>query len=208
MLVIVILNDRLEEIGACSFGLCRSMQRIVIPNAVKKIKEAAFAGCSGLTEVVLGDGLEEIRREAFNQCTLLERIIIPLAVKVIHDCAFKDSTSLTNVVFCDVIESFVSCEAMQGWWNHGVHEKSLSTYCFLRRCNVPERLGQIVVRSWQSNVYEMLRRIPTFSAKGLNAHFDSIDSKLSDYENMSEAPELLGLTMPNNDIVLRILSFL
>ena len=110
ILVTAILHDGLGEIGVNSFSLCRSMQRIVIPNSGKKIKEAAFAGCS----VTLGDGLGEIGKEAFNQCALLERTIIPPAVKVIDDSAFKDS-SLTNVVFCDEIDEFVSCDAMRGW---------------------------------------------------------------------------------------------
>ena len=158
--------------------------------------------------MTLGEGLEKIGECAFFRCTSLIEIVIPPAVNDIGIKAYSGCTSLTRVVFNNEIEEFVSAQSMREWWNHGIHENCLSTYCFLRRCNVPERLGQIVVRSWQSNVYEMLRRIPTFSAKGLNAHFDSIDSKLSDYENMSEAPELLGLTMPNNDIVLRILSFL
>ena len=56
--------------------------------------------------------------------------------------------------------------------------------------------------------YEMLRVIPTISTEGLNAYFDSIDAKLSDNENLSEAPKLLVLAMPNNDIVMCILSFL
>ncbi len=61
---------------------------------------------------------------------------------------------------------------------------------------------------WQVSIYEMLRRIPNFSPESLNAHFDSIYSKLSDYENFSEAPKLLSLALLNNDIVLRVLYFL
>ena len=36
---------------------------------------------------------------------------------------------------------------------------------------------------WRSDIHDRLRRIPSISPKGLNAHFDSIDSKLSAYEN-------------------------
>jgi hypothetical protein len=54
----------------------------------------------------------------------------------------------------------------------------------------------------------MLSRIPTFSAEGLGANFDTIDSKLFIYENLSDAPELLELAIPNDDIVQRVLSYL
>ena len=96
--------------------------------------------------------------------------------------AFLDCSNLTTITFCDKIEEFVSEESMRGWWNNGVHEKCLSTFCFLVRFNIPERLGLVRSTTWQTNIHGMLERIPSISPKGLNAHFDSIDSKLSAYE--------------------------
>jgi hypothetical protein len=57
--------------------------------------------------------------------------IIPPVARVIHKEAFDVCSQLTNVHFCDEIEEFVSGESMWDWWNHRVHERSLSTYCFL-----------------------------------------------------------------------------
>ena len=76
------------------------------------------------------------------------------------------------------------------------------------RCSIPERLGLIRVRSWRANDYDMLSRIPTFSSGVLNVCFDINNSRLTMYESLSEAPMLLELVMPNNDIVLRDLSLL
>jgi hypothetical protein len=187
---------------------CTSIVHIVIPNAVNAIEKWAYSNCLSLTTVTLGNGLEEIGEEAFINCTSLVCIIIPPAVKKIHDTAFKNCSNLTNEEFCDEIEEFVSCAAMRGWWNQGVHEKSLSTYCFLVRSSIPERLGLVLVRIWQASIYDMLSRIPTFSADGLDAYFDTIDSKLFVYENSSDAPELLELAIPNDGIVQRVLSYL
>jgi hypothetical protein len=64
------------------------------------------------------------------------------------------------------------------------------------------------VKSWQANIYSMLRSIPTISAEDLDAYFDTIDTKLTEYENLSAAPTLLELAIPNNDIVIRVLSFI
>jgi hypothetical protein len=102
---------------------------------------------------------------------------------------------LTNVRFCNEIEEFVSRELMQDWWNHGVLERSLSTYCFLVQCNIPERLGFVRPRKWHANIHGIQRHIPSISPKGLDPDFDSINSKLSIYKNLEDAPTLLELAI-------------
>ncbi len=207
-LTAVALGNGLEEIGAGAFRYCDTLREIIIPNAVRAIKVGAFGYCSGLTTVTLGNGLEEIGEEAFCRCTSLREIIIPPAVKEIHDTAFELCSNLTNIEFCGYIEEFVTSEAMRGWWNQGVHERCLSTYCFLVRCSIPARFsGLALVSSWRANIDSMLRNIPTIAATNLEAHFDAIDARLNIYENMSEAPTLIELVIQNDDIVQRVLSF-
>ena len=150
--------------------------------------------CSGLMTVILGDGLEEIGEWAFSGKSLV-RIDIPPAIKTIDAKAFKRCSDLTTITFCDKIEEFVSGESMRDWWNSGVHEKCLSTYCFFVRCNIPERLGLVSPRKWRSDIHDRLRRIPSISPKGLDSHFHSIDSKLSVYDELKDAPALLELAI-------------
>ncbi len=80
--------------------------------------------------MTLGDGLEEIEAQAFDGCTSLVRITIPPAITAIHEKAFNECSNLTNLRFCNEIEEFVSGKLMRDWWDHGVHVKCLSTYCF------------------------------------------------------------------------------
>jgi hypothetical protein len=194
-LTTVILNDGLEEIEEWAFAECTSLVHIAIPPAVRAIKYEAFASCSGLTTVTLGDGLEEIGAGAFNECTSLVRIAIPPAVTAIHETAFNECSNLTNVRFRDEIEEFVSGESMRDWWDHGVHKKCLSTYCFFVRCNIPVRVGLMLPKMWQSHIHDMLGGIPSISPEGLNSYFRSIDSKLSVYEKLKDAPALLELVV-------------
>jgi hypothetical protein len=102
--------------------------------------------------VILGDRLEKIGERAFYKCMSLVSIKIPPAVRVIHKTAFNECSNLTTVRFCDKIEEFVSGELMLDWWNHGVHEKCLITYCFFVECNIPEHLGQVQSTSLQTNL--------------------------------------------------------
>jgi len=115
-------------------------------------------------------------------------------------------------------------EAMQGWWNQGlcenrVHETTLRTYHFLFRCSIPQRLGAVPSPSCQANVYEMLRCIPSKSIGDLNAHLDSIDSKLTTYEFLiEEVSPLLELAIwksrntqrffQDDDVILNIFSYI
>ena len=189
-LTTVILNYGLEEIGEEAFYMCTSLQHIDVPPTVKSIKDYAFRECSMLTTVTLHDGLEEICEEAFRDCTSLELIGIPPTIKAIHDSAFKGCSQLNRVVFRNEIEVFATCDAMRGWWDqvlheNRVHEATLKTYHFLFRCSIPERLGAVPI-PLQANVYEMLRCIPTKSVGNLNAHLDTIDSRLTSYEYLIE----------------------
>ncbi len=110
------------------------------------------------------------------------------------DDAFHYCSRLTTaVVLRDEIEEFVSKEPIGGWWNDypRVHEKRPRTYCFLVRCNIQERLGLGRSTQLQTNIHRMLRGIRSISPEGLGFYFDSIDSKLSAYENLT----LLELAM-------------
>ena len=125
---------------------------------------------------------------------MLVRIDIPSVVRVIDETAFEDCSNLTTLRFCNKIEEFVSSGSMWDWWNHGVHEKCLSTYCFLVQFNIPQRLG-LASTQWQENIHGMLLRIPSISNHGLDSYLHSIDSKLSAYENFIDTSTWLNLAI-------------
>ena len=71
-------------------------------------------------------------------------------------------------------------------------------------------MGLAKMSSWQVNIHEMLRIIPSISTENMKEYFDTIDAKLTVYENLlNEAsmlfPEQFGL---DHGIILNILSFL
>ncbi len=132
----------------------------------------------------------------------MREILIPSTVRAIDDSAFKNCSNLTSVVFCDEIEQFVGGDSMHNWWNHGIHEKSLSTYCFLVKCNIPKRCNLLPIREWQNSIHRMLGRIPLIVSEETDSYFNSIDSKLTEYEQYLEddAPMLLELAIWKSQI--------
>ena len=57
-------------------------------------------------------------------------------------------------------------------------------------------------RKWQINIHDMLSRIPFIPPEDLSAYFNSINSKLSAYENLKDAPMLLELAIYQNNAIL------
>jgi hypothetical protein len=125
----------------------------------------------------------------------IKSIKIPPSVTDIWDDAFKHCSNLTCVVFCDVIKKNVSRTLMKYWWNQGVHEKCLSTYCFLVRDKIPMRVRKLTQNRWHINIHHMLQRIPSIAEDDLHLYFDSISKKLQLYNTLQDVPALLELVM-------------
>ena len=107
---------------------------------------------------------------------------------------------------------------MRGWWNQGVGEISLRTYCFLVQCNILTRFaGLAPVSDWQATIHDMLSIIPTFAVVDhefdarmwFRRPFDAIDAQLTVYENLLNEAHVLFPRQYGLDygIVLVILSF-
>jgi hypothetical protein len=84
-LINAVLDEGLEEIGAREFAECTSLHEILIPHAVKAIKDRATYQCTQMITAGLGEGLEEIGEWAYQECRSQHEILIPPAVKVIKD---------------------------------------------------------------------------------------------------------------------------
>jgi hypothetical protein len=64
---------------------------------VTAIGDAAFAGCSGLTNVVFGFGVVDIGNRAFEGCTELAELVLPDSVERIGAWAFSGCSGLQNL---------------------------------------------------------------------------------------------------------------
>lgn len=74
-----------EVIGMEAFRqCCRHLERIVVPEGVKRIESCAFAQCINLKEISLPESLESMGHGLFIDCMSLESITIPRNVSEIR----------------------------------------------------------------------------------------------------------------------------
>jgi hypothetical protein len=172
-LTTLVLNNSLGVIEYSAFTYCISLECIVVPPTVREPKEDAFSQCKNLVHVILQNGLEIIGSRAFSG-TSIKTIKIPPSDTEIWEDAFEHCSNLTRVVFCDMIKNFVSRTLMKYWWNQGVHEKCLSTYCFLVEDKISMRVRNLTQNRWYINIHNMLERIPSIAEDNLHLYFDSI----------------------------------
>lgn len=93
------IPDGLESIGEGWFS-DSDIEKLIVPNAVKKLGGFAFEDCKELREVVFepDSRLEIIREWCFRECAL-EKIVIPKSVREIGQNAFRFCKNLRSLVF-------------------------------------------------------------------------------------------------------------
>lgn len=58
----------LTEVGPYCFAKNKYLERVVLPDSVKKIERMAFYNCTGIKELEMGAGLTELGGDAFMNC--------------------------------------------------------------------------------------------------------------------------------------------
>lgn len=93
------------------------LKKIIIPDSITTIGDAAFENCTSLTNVIIPDSVISIGKLAFADCDSLTSITIPDSVTTIGDSAFSWSASLTSIVIPDSVitigdYAFGSCSSL------------------------------------------------------------------------------------------------
>ena len=93
------------SIGEAAFAYCSGLTNVTIPDSVTSIGYAAFYYCSGLTSVTIPDGVTSIGTSAFEYCSGLTSVTIGNGVTSIGDYAFSDCSGLTSVTIGNGVTS-------------------------------------------------------------------------------------------------------
>ena len=111
------IPDSVTNIGNNAFDGCRSLTNIKIPNCVTNIEDKVFAYCSSLSNIIIPDCVINIGKGAFRNCNSLISIKIPVCVTNIGNSAFWCCKSLTcinipNSVTTIGMDAFGGCKSL------------------------------------------------------------------------------------------------
>ena len=118
--------------------------KLVIPDDVTSIGNAAFSGCSGLTSVTIPNSVTSIGESAFYNCSGLEKVIVPNfdikkwcsidfgedganPLQYAHHLYSDENTEITELVIPDDMTS-ISQYAFYGWNTYVVIPETINPY--------------------------------------------------------------------------------
>ena len=112
-----VIPNSVKSIGDAAFAGCTDLTSIRIPNSVTSIGVMAFAYCSNLKSVTIPNSVTCIESISFFGCSSLKSINIPNSVTRIGNSAFQDCSSLTSIDIPDGITSiywttFADCSSL------------------------------------------------------------------------------------------------
>lgn len=124
------------EIGENAFGNlvwggCYKLEKVVLPQTIKKIGDQAFAKCINLSSVTLQEGLIEIGKWVFIGCLSLKSIYVPNSVRRIVDEAFladKTNFAITPVRYKGELTNLPYIITTENCERIGLSKESVETY--------------------------------------------------------------------------------
>ena len=93
----VVLPEGIAVLGEAAFENCSLLAAVDLPNTVVAIGESSFSGCSALVSFAVPSGVEAIGAWAFLGCTRLSAVTLPAGLASIGEHAFQRCTALASV---------------------------------------------------------------------------------------------------------------
>ncbi len=115
-----VIPSYITSIRDNAFWGCSGLTNIILPSSLTSIGSSVFRGCSGLTSIILPSSLTSIAGSAFQYCSGLESITVEEGNSVYHsegNCIIETNTN-TLVVGCksSVIPSYITSIGDYAFW--------------------------------------------------------------------------------------------
>ncbi|MBR6107919.1 MAG: leucine-rich repeat domain-containing protein [Oscillospiraceae bacterium] len=133
------IPSSVKTIAAYAFADHTEVKILKLPSSVRRVQDAAFSGCTGLSEITLSDTLDELAGDALidtawyknakgDYVTLGDHLVtfrgkktvaeVPDGVRVISESAFAGNAVITTVKLTDSVEeiradAFQDCTSLQ-----------------------------------------------------------------------------------------------
>lgn len=114
----VCVPEAVSVIGESCFENNDAIDRVILPDSVREIRENAFKGCVSMQTIKLSEGLESVERGAFENCKRLLAVVLPQNVKRLGESAFKRCFKLAdfkiNPALAEIGDmAFYGCKALK-----------------------------------------------------------------------------------------------
>lgn len=96
----VVLPDQLRKLPVWLFRNCTSLRDVTLPSALVELDDQIFENCTSLQELVIPDGVKELRFFA-RDCTSLERIVLPASLNKISEYTFTECPDLRELILSE-----------------------------------------------------------------------------------------------------------
>ena len=93
----IVVPNTVKKIRESAFADCRQLKSVVISDSVTFMEAFAVSGCTHLKNVTLGKRLTTLGSNVFRNCDSLEEIYIPNNVTYIMGSAFSNCYSLKKI---------------------------------------------------------------------------------------------------------------
>lgn len=108
------IPDGIEIIEQNAFSYA-GIKKIVLPNSLKVIRDAAFFACEDVEELIIPEGVTDIGDTAFTYCNKLKNIVIPTSVTNWGMSPFRDFNADQTIKFrgsqSSVPRQILDCDA-------------------------------------------------------------------------------------------------
>lgn len=99
----IIVPETVKRIGGSAFSGCSNLAYIELPKTLLTLQDRAFEGCSSLKSITIPRGIDYIPPYLCWNCSSLEEVTIPNGIKTIGDSSFY-FTNIKNVFLPDSTE--------------------------------------------------------------------------------------------------------
>ena len=155
----VVIPDSVTYIGAYAFDKCTGLRSVTLGSGITEWEtdwstNAAFRGCTLLTELTIPEGVTSIGPYAFQGCTLLMEAEIPSTVTEISEGAFADCELLDTISIYGSIgnSAFKNCTSLKDVTLDEVYtigDEAFAGDTALKMIELPEMLTSVGSRAFE-----------------------------------------------------------
>ena len=113
----VIIPEGVVEIADAAFSNMTYLESIQLPTTLLSIGQYAFSGCKSLVNISIPTKVTSIGSSAFSNCKSLQKIILPNSITTLGSHVFHLCTNLKEITFSNNLKvipmsAFENCESL------------------------------------------------------------------------------------------------